>query len=467
MFVGLVLADRYELIESLGSGGMGSVWRARDRTLNAEVAVKLMGQQFAESAEAVARFRREAQAAAAIRSTYVVQILDYGIDGGTPFIAMELLKGENLAQRLRREKTLPAELTGRFLGQVARALALSHSRGIVHRDMKPDNIFLVREEDEQLAKILDFGVARQTVGLADDSGLKTSTGAVMGTPYYMSPEQATGQPADHLTDIWSFGVIACECLTGKRAFNSQTLGGLFHAICMAPPPVPSRLGPVPHGFDAWFSRAVAREKSARFQSIREAADRLQTICDHSSDRPAAVSTCLETAHETIASAERTVPMTSPPTDAFVVARSSQTAAPSTHSIPGLPLAKRTPRNVLVLVLAALGLGLLFIGWRWGTRATPSTASAALETKPLTAASQPRLDSSGGASTAASALPAPTERPQTTVALPPASAQEARTRVPPPRPQPSIRLNRPASSPLKGTERRQPKRPIADDNVAGI
>lgn len=285
MSEGLLLAGRYRLTKRLGSGGMGSVWRAYDLNLGAEVAVKLIDAALADSSEALARFRREAQAAASIRSTYVVQILDHGIDQGTPYIAMELLHGESLAQRIERLGALSREQTARLLGHVGRALSLAHEHGIVHRDMKPENIFLVREDDEDVGKVLDFGIARQRGGLADSGGLKTATGALLGTPYYMSPEQATGQAIDHRTDIWAFGAIACECLTGRRAFDAESLGALFHAICIAPLPVPSRFAAVPSGFDAWFARAAARDLMTRFQTIKEAADELRMICGFAAGRP--------------------------------------------------------------------------------------------------------------------------------------------------------------------------------------
>ncbi len=241
MSAGLVLARRYRLIEELGRGGMGSVWRAVDLELDAPAAVKLIDSELVRAPEAVARFKREAKAAAAIRSTHVVQILGYGVDNDTPYIAMELLEGESLAQRLERVNKLSPEETADILGQVARALGLAHKSGIVHRDMKPDNVFLVREDETEVCKVLDFGIARRRGGLDDSVGLKTKTGAILGTPYYMSPEQATGKDVNHLTDIWSFGVIATECITGKRPFESDSTGGLFSAICIESParPVPA------------------------------------------------------------------------------------------------------------------------------------------------------------------------------------------------------------------------------------
>ncbi|MGC4068547.1 MAG: serine/threonine-protein kinase [Polyangiaceae bacterium] len=278
MSEGLVLAGRYRLVQQLGAGGMGSVWLAQDLNLGVDVAIKLIDPAIAESVEAVNRFRQEAQSAAMIRSTHVVQILDHGIDDGRPFIAMELLKGENLGQRLERAGQLEPAHVAAVLGQVGRALSLAHAAGIVHRDLKPDNIFLVREGDEEIAKVLDFGVARKVTGLTDASTSKTRTGAMLGTPYYMSPEQATGQSVDHASDIWAFGVIAFECLTGRRAFDGETVGALFHAICMVELPVPSTIAAVPEGFDAWFARAVCRDKSQRFPTIKAAAEELRALC---------------------------------------------------------------------------------------------------------------------------------------------------------------------------------------------
>lgn len=257
---------------------MGSVWSAYDLNLGSEVAVKTINPAFANSSEALGRFKREARAAAAIRSTYVVQILDYGVDGETPYIAMELLKGESLADRLKRVKRLSAESTAVMLGQVGRALALAHAHGIVHRDMKPENVFLVSEGTEDIAKVLDFGIARLETASCDENLVRTSTGTILGTPYYMSPEQAAGQPVDHRSDIWSFGAIAFQCLVGSRPFGGKSLGELFHAICMAPLPTPSAQGSVPDGFDAWFARAVERNRSERFQTIEEASDALRALC---------------------------------------------------------------------------------------------------------------------------------------------------------------------------------------------
>ncbi len=277
---GHILAHKYRLEVLIGRGGMGSVWRAEHLGLNAPVAVKLLDAGgSALTPELLQRFYREARAAANIRSPHVVQILDHGVDEllGVPFIVMELMEGETLAQRLARAGRLDLADVAHVLTHVARALARAHEAGIVHRDLKPDNVFLVRNEDEVVAKVLDFGIAKAQAHALDKEGA-TRTGAVMGTAYYMSPEQISGtRDVDLSTDLWAFGVVACECLTGRRPFDAETIGGLALKICAEPVPAPSSLGPVPSGFDQWFFRIVNRDPTRRFTSAREAADALRLI----------------------------------------------------------------------------------------------------------------------------------------------------------------------------------------------
>jgi len=272
---GRILSGRYQLELQLGEGGMGSIWRAEHLVLAAPVAVKLVDPEIAEDEETLARFMREAQAAAALRSPHVVQIIDYGMDDKVPFMVMELLEGENLAQRIKRLGRLSPAETARMITHVSRAVGRAHEAGIVHRDLKPENVFIVRNEDDEIAKVLDFGVAKvQAEALAATA--KTRTGSLLGTPYYMSPEQAQGNKAvDFRSDLWSIGVIAFECLTGQRPFFSEALGDLVLQICVRDLPVPSKLAPVPAGFDAWFARAIARDPERRFQSARELAEALR------------------------------------------------------------------------------------------------------------------------------------------------------------------------------------------------
>src|SRR6188768_4100006 len=273
-----VLVGRYRLDERLGAGGMGSIWRAHHLVLQAPVAVKLIDREVVPDEETLGRFMREAQSAATLRSPHVVQILDYGVDDKLPFIVMELLEGENLAQRLRRQGTLGSAETARIVTHIGRAMGRAHEANIVHRDLKPENVFLVRNEDEEIAKVLDFGVAKVTVGALGEQGSRTRTGSILGTPYYMSPEQAQGnKTVDHRSDLWAMGVIAFECLTGKRPFYSDGLGDLVLQICIRDIPVPSEISSVPAGFDAWFARAVARDPEVRFQSARELSEALREV----------------------------------------------------------------------------------------------------------------------------------------------------------------------------------------------
>jgi serine/threonine protein kinase len=275
---GRILAGKYRLISKLTEGGMGMVWRAEHVELGTPAAVKVLDPTIAESAEALARFKREAQSAASLRSTNIVQIFDFGVDDTLPYIAMELLRGKSLADKLRSEGRMSPAETAAVLSQVARATAWAHSRGIVHRDLKPGNIFLSEDADDIVVKLLDFGIAKP-VQLDLSETPVTLTGAIMGTPQYMSPEQASGKKVvDHRTDIWSFAIIAFECLTAQHVFHADTLGGLVLAICTEPMPKPSDFGVVPQGFDTWFARAANRELSQRYSSITEAADALRFVC---------------------------------------------------------------------------------------------------------------------------------------------------------------------------------------------
>lgn len=273
----LVVADRFRLVRMIGRGGMGSVWQATHVGLDTPCALKFIEGEIANLAEAHARFEREAKAAAQVRSQHVVQVFDHGVWQGIPYIAMELLNGEDLGKRLSRsDGTLAPAEVARIVHQVCRALAKAHQAGIVHRDLKPDNIFLVSEDDQdEIVKILDFGVAKQTAHAID--GSNTKTGAMLGTPYYMSPEQAQGiKSVDARSDLWSLAVIVYQCLTGRLPFESEALGDLLVKIIVAPVPVPSQVTPnVPPGFDRWWARAADRNVEGRFQTAREFAESLQ------------------------------------------------------------------------------------------------------------------------------------------------------------------------------------------------
>ncbi len=275
-----LVAGKYELLRMIGRGGMGSVWEGRHTSLGTHVAIKFIEKEYADNEEARKRFDNEARAAATLQSKHAIQIHDHGVtDDGKPYIVMEMLIGEPLDKRLDRVKVLTLHDTAFILQQVCRGLQKAHEHGIVHRDIKPENIFLVKSEDddEEIAKVLDFGIAKLRTGGADQNvSNNTRTGAVLGTPFYMSPEQARGlRDIDHRTDLWSLGVIAFKCTTGRLPFEGESLGDLLVKICTVPIPMPSQYNPqLPPSFDAWFSRALDRDPSRRFASAMEFSEAL-------------------------------------------------------------------------------------------------------------------------------------------------------------------------------------------------
>lgn len=276
-----ILADRYRMVALLGKGGMGSVWRGEHLSLGTPVAIKLLAPHLAERESVRARFLLEARAAASLRSKNVVQIFDHGVDGDLPYIVMELLRGESLAARLHHRKRLEPRLVGRVLAEVGRAIARAHKAGIIHRDLKPDNIFLVeRDDDPSFVKILDFGVSKIQ---RRDASMKTITreGVVLGTPVYMSPEQAQAHPdLDARTDLWAVGAILYECLAGSPPFSGQTYEAVIVAICTRDAEdIRMRNPEVPPGIAAFLAKALMRDKEARFTAARDMLDALVNESD--------------------------------------------------------------------------------------------------------------------------------------------------------------------------------------------
>ena len=269
---GRVLSQRYRLIRPVGQGSQASVWVAEHLALTTHVAVKLIDMELAKKDSARERFRREATAAAQLRSAHVVQILDHGIDGDQPFIVMELLDGEDLFERLAHRTRLSLRETSKIVTQVGRALSRAHAAGIVHRDLKPENVFLVPNEDDEVVKVLDFGVAK-VKDAAKVTMQKTGVGTLIGTPHYMSPEQVKGiVEVDYRTDLWALGVIAFQCVTGELPYDSEGVGDLLIKITIGELPIPSSIYPgAAPSFDAWFAKACARAANDRFQSAREMA----------------------------------------------------------------------------------------------------------------------------------------------------------------------------------------------------
>ncbi len=263
-----------KLVRLIDHGSMGSVWAADHAGLHTQVAVKFMSAELNKNANLVTRFSREAHAAAQLKSPHVVQILDHGITpDGVPYIVMELLEGESLQKRLKRETHLSAAATALIVAQTCKALTRAHQGGIVHRDIKPANIFLTDQDGEVFVKLLDFGVAKHT----DGEFSMTRTNEKVGTPFYMCPEQLiSAKHVDFRADLWSIGIVAYHCLIGQVPFKATTFGDLCLAVSKGVFTPPSKARPeLSPRLDAWFLRALAKKPEARFESARQAAEELE------------------------------------------------------------------------------------------------------------------------------------------------------------------------------------------------
>ncbi|WP_437330676.1 serine/threonine-protein kinase [Sorangium sp. So ce381] len=273
LHTGQMVTPSLRLVRILRRGGMGSIWVADRLPLKAQVAVKFMSPEYVDDPGYVERFRREAVAAAQITSPHVAQVLDHGLTAeGMPYIAMELLRGEDLRVRISRQGRLPLGEVARIVAQAAKALGQAHRLGIVHRDIKPDNLFLTQVDGEIFVKVLDFGIAKRVRDLR-----VTSTGNVVGTPLYMSPEQlVTPRDLDFRADLWSLGVVAYHAMTGRTPFSGETLAALTLAVHRGrfTPPSAHRID-VPAAVDEWMARALQQDPSARFGSAKEMADALE------------------------------------------------------------------------------------------------------------------------------------------------------------------------------------------------
>ncbi len=276
--VGAIIAEKYELRKLLGRGGMGEVWQARHQTLGEDVAIKVLSLPASEAdmrSEALRRFRFEAQTAAQLarKSRHIAQVTDYGESNGHTYLVMELLTGESLEDRLQRTGRVPPDETAEIVVQISRALTVAHNEGVLHRDLKPGNVFLTADEDLNLVtKLLDFGIARSTrprpVG---DKHTTTQRGIILGTPSYMSPEHARGMPVDARCDVWALSVLAYELLSGTLPFDAPTLEDTFLRICTFDvTPIRAHVDVSP-AVEAFFVKAFSKLIDARFQTPYELA----------------------------------------------------------------------------------------------------------------------------------------------------------------------------------------------------
>jgi tetratricopeptide (TPR) repeat protein/predicted Ser/Thr protein kinase len=268
---GSVIADRYEILKLLGEGGMGAVYKARDRELDRLVALKVIRPELAGHPTVLARFKQELILARKVTHRNVIRIFDLGVADGLRFITMEFVQGRDLSALLEEHKYSPEE-TVKILRQVCSALEVAHSEGVVHRDLKPQNIMV---EDSGRACVMDFGLARSM----EATGL-TQVGAVMGTPAYMSPEQAKGMPADERSDIFSLGIIAYQMLTGVVPFKADTALASMLLRTQGPPAMPNSIDPsIPEGLNNIVMKMVQPELTLRYQSVKEISADLQAWQD--------------------------------------------------------------------------------------------------------------------------------------------------------------------------------------------
>ena len=295
---GDLVGDCYRLRAPIGEGATGMVWSAEHVPTGDLVAIKVLRPELART-EAVGRFAREARLAGQLLSPHIVRVEDEGFCAdGRPFVVMELLEGELLSGRLRREARLSLAATLPIVQQLADALEVAHRQKIAHRDLKPENVFLERLTGAGVrVMLMDFGIAKEfdTVEPPPSSAAPpsqvalqrqlTRLGDVVGTPAYMSPEQATAKPIDHRTDLWALGATVYRLLVGETPFGSGPQATVAYRIMTATPRPPSELVPeLPEAIDAWVAKALAKDPRDRFQSARAMTDALAQVAMSSTTR---------------------------------------------------------------------------------------------------------------------------------------------------------------------------------------
>jgi serine/threonine protein kinase len=351
---GTVLAGKYRVDRVLGSGGMGMVVAAHHLGLDTRVAVKLLLPEMLEHKDVVARFAQEARASARITNEHVARVFDVGaLENGAPYMVMEYLDGSDLGEWLRRDQRLPITQAVDFVLQACEGVAEAHGVGIVHRDLKPANLFCVQRSDgTHCIKVLDFGISKLSTGGAQSNFSMTATAAVMGTPYYMSPEQMeSARDVDARTDIWSLGIILFELITGTRPFGGQTLPEVCFRIATHPAPrLRDQRPDAPSGLDAVLVRCLEKRRADRFPSIAELAAALAPFGSEQaassaarSRRPStATATALDVPHKTLSN----------PDSGELALRSSQSLSALGHTKRGG--GTRTPA-ILGISVGAVGI----------------------------------------------------------------------------------------------------------------
>ena len=295
--IGTVLSGRYKLEAKLGSGGMSTVYLARDTTLDRSVAVKVMHREMSEQADQLQRFRQEARAVAKISHPNVVAVIDAGEDGGHPYIVFEYVEGETLKQRINRVGALDPQEALAYAIEVARGLTVAHARNMVHRDIKPQNVLI---DSEGRAKLTDFGISRQL----EQDGM-TATGRVLGTTDYVAPEQAMGHPVDQRSDVYSLGVVLYEMLIGQVPFHADSqVGVAMKHVNEEMPDVQQRRPELSAAAALVVERATAKDPAERYQEVGEMIADLSTALEVEAARAGSTTGEATTVLEAVPPAER-------------------------------------------------------------------------------------------------------------------------------------------------------------------
>jgi tRNA A-37 threonylcarbamoyl transferase component Bud32 len=290
--VGTTLSGRYQVTRKIGQGGMGAVYEATHTLIGKRVAIKVLLEKYAQREAIVKRLKQEAQLAASIGNDNIINITDFGsTEDGRTFVVMEYLEGESMAECLSRETSLPEQRILRIAAQTASALAAAHAKGVVHRDIKPENIFLLKRKDEDFVKVVDFGISK-SLRATDEQEEKirlTQTGMVLGTPLYMSPEQARGDDdLDHRVDIYALGIIMYEAASGRVPFSGNNyLSVISQVLNEEPKPLREIRPELSEEFDAIVLKAIAKNRNDRYENATDMLADLNALIDdptHSTER---------------------------------------------------------------------------------------------------------------------------------------------------------------------------------------